>query len=94
MSEVAERIIMVILADIREPKFGLMCRIVVKLGICVHELRTDEEQYVISVQKATLAGMLVISEINSVKLEKLIHIILKKGIEEKERNIFSIDRGK
>ncbi|MCI8392299.1 MAG: XRE family transcriptional regulator, partial [Roseburia sp.] len=52
------------------------------LGICVHELRADEEQYAISVQKDTLAKLIVVSEINGVELEELIHTILEKGIEE------------
>ena len=58
-----------------------MCR-VIALGICVHELRADEEYYVVSVQKDMLAKLIVVSEINGVELEKLIHTILEKGIEE------------
>ena len=82
MSGVPERTIMDILAGIREPEFGVVCRIADGLGICVHELCADEEQYAISVQKDTLAKLIVVSEINGVELEELIHTILEKGIEE------------
>lgn len=71
-----------ILAGIRELELDVVCRIADKFGICVYELRVDEEQYAISVQKDTLAKLIVVSEINSVELEKLIHTILEKGIEE------------
>lgn len=60
----------------------VVCRIADGLGICVHELRADEEQYAISVQKDTLAKLIVVSEISGVELEELIHTILEKGIEE------------
>ena len=60
----------------------MVCRIADGLGIYVHELRADEEQYVISVQKDTLAKLIVVSEINGVELDELIHTILEKGIEE------------
>ena len=82
MSGVPERTIMDILAGIREPELGVVCRIADGLGICVHELRADEEQYAISVQKDTLAKLIVVSEINGVELDELIHTILEKGIEE------------
>ena len=82
MSGVPERTIMDILAGIREPELGVVCSIADGLGICVHELRADEEQYAISVQKDTLAKLIVVSEINGVELEELIHTILEKGIEE------------
>ena len=82
MSGVPERTIMDILAGIREPELGVVYRIADGLGICVHELRADEEQYAISVQKDTLAKLIVVSEINGVELEELIHTILEKGIEE------------
>lgn len=82
MSGVPERTIMDILAGIREAELGVVCRIADRLGICVHELRADEEQYAISVQKDTLAKLIVVSEINGVELEELIHTILEKGIEE------------
>ena len=77
MSGVPERTIMDILAGIREPELGVVCRIADGLGICA-----DEEQYAISVQKDTLAKLIVVSEINGVELEELIHTILEKGIEE------------
>ena len=82
MSGVPERTIMDILAGIREPELGVVCRIADGLGICVHELRADEEQYAISVQKDTLAKLIVVSEINDVELEELIDTILEKGVEE------------
>ena len=66
MSGVPERTIMDILAGIREPELGVVCRIADGLGICVHELRADEEQYTISIQKDTLAKLIVVSEINGV----------------------------
>lgn len=82
MSSVPERAIMDILAGIREPELGVVCRIADGLGICVHELRADEERYTVSVEKDTLAKLIVVSEMNGVELEKLIHTILEKGIEE------------
>ena len=36
----------------------------------------------VSVPKNTLAKLIVVSEINNVELEELIHTILEKGIEE------------
>lgn len=36
----------------------------------------------VSVPKDTLAKLIVVSEINNVELEELIHTILEKGIEE------------
>lgn len=82
MSSVPERAVMNILAGIREPELGVVCRIADGLGICVHELRADEERYTVSVQKDTLAKLIVVSEMNGVELEKLVHIILENGIEE------------
>ena len=82
LSGVPERKILDIMAGIREPEFECMCKIAEALGICVHELRADEEHYTISVQKDTLARLIVVSEINDVELEELIHTILEKGIEE------------
>ena len=38
--------------------------------------------YAVSVQKDTLAKLIVVSEMNGVELEELIHTILEKGIEE------------
>lgn len=63
-------------------ELGVMCRIAEELGICVHELRADEERYAVSVPKDTLAKLIVVSEINQVELEKLIHSILEQGIED------------
>jgi len=82
MSGVPEHTILDVLAGIREPELGMMCKIADALGICVHELRADEEHYAVSVQKDTLAKLIVVSEINGVELEELIHTILEKGIEE------------
>ena len=52
--------------------------------ICVHEPRANEELYTVSAQKNTLAKLIVVNEINGVKLEELIHTILEKG----SRNMF------
>lgn len=82
MSGVPEHTILDVLAGIREPEFGIMCKIADALGICVHELRADEESYAVSVQKDTLAKLIVVSEINGVEIEELIHTILENGIEE------------
>lgn len=82
MSKVPEHTIMDILAGVREPEFECMCRVAEALGICVHELRTDEESYAVSVPKDSLAKLIVISELNGVELEDLIHSILEEGIEE------------
>lgn len=82
ISSVTERTILDIMAGVKEPELGVMCKIAEELGICVHELRADEERYVVSVPKDTLAKLIVVSEINNVELEKLIHTILEKGIEE------------
>ena len=82
LSGVPERKILDILAGVREPEFESMCRIAEALGICVHELRADEEHYAVGVTKDTLAKLIVVSEINGVELEELIHTILEKGIEE------------
>lgn len=40
-----------IMAGIKEPKFSVMCKIADGLGICAHELRTDDETYAVSVPK-------------------------------------------
>lgn len=82
LSGVPEYKILDIMAGISEPEFECMCRIADGLGICVHELRADEENYSVSVQKSTLAKLIVISEINGVELEELVHTILEEGIEE------------
>lgn len=82
MTGESERTIMDILAGIKEPEINVVCRIADGLGICVHELRADEELYTVSVQRDTLAKLVVVSEINGVELEELIHSILEKGVEE------------
>ena len=82
LSGVPERTILDIMAGVREPDLGVMCKIAEGLGVCVHELRADEETYTVSVPKDTLAKLIVVSEINGVELEELIHSILEKGIEE------------
>ena len=51
-------------------ELGVMCKIAEGLGICVHELRADEESYAVSVPKDTLAKLIVVSEINGVELEE------------------------
>ena len=81
ISGVPERTILDIMAGVKEPELGVMCKIADGLGICVHELRA-EERYAVSVPKDTLAKLIVVSEINNVELEELIHNILEKGIEE------------
>lgn len=82
MSGVPERTILDILAGTRGPELGVVCKMADGLGICVHELCADEEFYSVSVQKDILAKLIVVSEINGVELEELIHTILEKGIEE------------
>ena len=84
ISGVPERTILDIMAGVNEPELGVMCKIAEGLGICVHELRADEESYAVSVSKDTLAKLIVVSEINNVELEELINCILEKGIEEHE----------
>ena len=82
ISSVPERTILDIMAGVKEPELGVMCKIAEGLGICVHELHADEESYAVSVSKDTIAKLIVVSEINNVELEELIHTILEKGIEE------------
>ena len=84
ISGVPERTIFDIMVGVKEPELGVMCKIAEGLGICVHELRADEESYAVSVSKDTLAKLIVVSEINNVELEELINCILEKGIEEHE----------
>ena len=84
ISSVPERTILDIMAGVKESELGVMCKIAEGLGICVHELRADEESYAVSVSKDTLAKLIVVSEINNVELEELINCILEKGIEEHE----------
>ena len=82
ISSVPERTILDIMAGVKEPAVGVLCKIAEGLGICVHELHADEESYAVSVSKDTIAKLIVVSEINNVELEELIHTILEKGIEE------------
>ena len=41
ISGVPERTILDIMAGVKEPELGVMCKIAEGLGICVHELRLD-----------------------------------------------------
>lgn len=82
ISGVPERTILDILAGIKEPELGVMCKIAEELGICVHEPCADEECYAVSVPKDTLAKLIVVSEINDVEFEVLLHSILEKEIED------------
>lgn len=82
ISGVLERTILDILTGIKEPELGVMCKIAEGLGICVHELCADEECYAVSVPKDTLAKLIVVSEINDVEFEVLLHSILEKEIED------------
>ena len=61
-----------------------MCKIVEGLGICVHELCGDEEKYAVAVQKNTLAKLIVVSEMNGVELEELVHRIWKRGLRNRD----------
>lgn len=80
ISGVPERTILDIMAGVKEPELGVMCKIAEGLGICVHELHADEERYAVSVPKDTLAKLIVVSEINNVELEGLINCILEKAL--------------
>lgn len=82
LSGVRENTLLDILAGIREADISTLCRIADALGVCVRELCPDQERYTVSVEKNTLAKLIVVSEINGVELEGLIHTILEKGIEE------------
>lgn len=82
ISGVPERTILDILTGIKELELGVMCKIAEGLGICVHELCADEECYAVSVPKDTLAKLIVVSEINDVEFEVLLHSILEKEIED------------
>lgn len=44
VSSVPEHTILEILAGIREPELSCMCKLAEGLGICVHELRADENR--------------------------------------------------
>ena len=82
-SGVSEHTILDIMADIQNPDIGVMCRLAEGLGVYLQEVYPDDkEQYSVTVQKNTLAKLLVVSEIQGMELEELVHIILEKGIEE------------
>ena len=82
MSGIRRKMLLDILAGIREPDISTLCRIADALGVCVRELCPDQERYTVPVEKNTLAKLIVVSEINGVELEALIASILEKGIEE------------
>ncbi|MBO5031531.1 MAG: XRE family transcriptional regulator [Lachnospiraceae bacterium] len=82
MSGVRESVIMDILAGVKEGDITTLCKIADGLGVCVHELCPDEENYAVPVEKDTLAKLIVISEINGVDLNELIDSILNRGIVE------------
>lgn len=82
MSGVRESVIVDILAGVREGDITTLCKIADGLGVCVHELCPDEENYAVPVEKDTLAKLIVISEINGVDLNDLIDSILNRGIVE------------
>lgn len=79
---VIENMLMDILAGIREADISTLCKIADGLGICVRELCPDEEKYAVSVEKDTLAKLIVISELKEMDLKELIGTILENGIEE------------
>ncbi len=81
-SGVRESVIMDILAGIKEGDIATLCKIADGLGVCVHELCPDEEHYAVSVEKDTLAKLIVVSEIKGIDLNELIDNILNKGIVE------------
>ena len=82
LSGVRENTLLDIMAGIREADISTLCRIADALGVCVRELCPDQEQYSVSVEKNTLAKLIVVSEINGVELDALVASILEKGIEE------------
>lgn len=82
LSGVREDTLLDIMAGIREADINTLCQIADALGVCVRELCPDQERYTVPVEKNTLAKLIVVSEINGVELEELIHTILEKGIEE------------
>ena len=82
LSGIRENTLLNVIAGISEPDISTACKIADALGVCVRELCPDEEQYSISVNKSTLAKLIVVSGINGVELDTLIASILEKGIEE------------
>ena len=81
-TQISEQTILEILADIREPDVTTVCRLAEGLGICVQELKEEEEPYFITVPKETLAKLLVISLMEDREVEELAFHILEKGIVE------------
>ena len=82
LSGIRRKMLLDIMAGIREPDISTLCRIADALGVCVREMCPDEEQYSLPVDKNTLAKLIVVSEINGVELDALVASILEKGIEE------------
>lgn len=82
LSGVSENTLLDILAGIREADINALCQIADALGVCVRELCPDREYYTVSVEKNTLAKLIVVSEIKGVELDVLIASILEKGIAE------------
>lgn len=82
LSGVHENMLLDIIAGIREADLTTLCQIADALGVCVRELCPDKEHYAVTVEKDTLAKLIVVSEINGVELDTLIASILEKGIEE------------
>jgi transcriptional regulator with XRE-family HTH domain len=82
-SDVPVRTIIDIMAGVKEPELGVMCKIADVMSIPVQDFCSDEDtEYGIAISKDTLAKLIVISEINGVQLDKLVESILEKGIEE------------
>lgn len=82
LSGIQENTLLNVIAGISEPNISTACKIADALGVCVRELCPDDEQYSVSVNKNTLAKLIVVSEINGVELDTLVASILEKGIEE------------
>lgn len=82
LSGIQENTLLNVIAGISEPNISTACKIADVFGVCVRELCPDDEQYSVSVNKNTLAKLIVVSEINGVELDTLIASILEKGIEE------------
>ena len=79
-TKIPEQTILEILAGIREADVTIMCRLAEGLGICVQELKEEEETYFVQVPKETLAKLLVISLMEDREVEELAFHILEKGI--------------
>ena len=80
ISGVPERTILDIMAGVKEPELGVMCKIAEGLGFCVHELRADEERYAVSVPKDTLA--------NTGYLNDFLNAVISEGVREGITDIF------